>query len=70
MLMRCILINIFVFVLFLFIIVYFVLLTVISENGQIVSIINDYECVTCHRVFQSQDVSYSFSFFFEFLFYI
>ncbi|XP_012231015.1 zinc finger protein ZFP2-like isoform X1 [Linepithema humile] len=29
---------------------------VISENGQILSIINDYECVTCHRVFQSEDM--------------
>ncbi|XP_014477640.1 PREDICTED: protein suppressor of hairy wing isoform X1 [Dinoponera quadriceps] len=28
---------------------------IISENGQI-SIITDYECVTCHRVFQSEDM--------------
>ncbi|XP_029172914.1 zinc finger protein 436-like isoform X1 [Nylanderia fulva] len=29
---------------------------IISENGQIISIITDYECVTCHRVFQSEDM--------------
>ncbi|KMQ96716.1 protein suppressor of hairy wing-like protein, partial [Lasius niger] len=29
---------------------------VISENGQIISIITDYECVTCHRIFQSEDM--------------
>ncbi|KAG7204030.1 hypothetical protein KM043_001889 [Ampulex compressa] len=27
---------------------------VISQNGQIIQIVTDYECVTCHRVFQSQ----------------
>ncbi|XP_019700628.1 zinc finger protein 436 isoform X1 [Harpegnathos saltator] len=29
---------------------------VFSGNGQIISIITDYECVTCHRVFQSEDL--------------
>lgn len=29
---------------------------VISENGQIIQIVTDYECVTCRRVFQSQDM--------------
>lgn len=33
------------------------MLTVFSENSQIISIVTDYECVTCHRVFQSEDVS-------------
>lgn len=29
---------------------------VISENGQIISIITDYQCVTCRRIFQSEDM--------------
>ena len=30
--------------------------TVIAHDGQIIQIITDYECVTCHRIFQSQDM--------------
>lgn len=59
------LINIFLFLLhylFYYYFIYFVL-TVISENGQIISIITDYECVTCHRIFQSEDVSQKLIFF-------
>ncbi|KAF3429241.1 hypothetical protein E2986_00731 [Frieseomelitta varia] len=29
---------------------------VIAHDGQIIQIITDYECVTCHRIFQSQDM--------------
>nr|XP_034177563.1 zinc finger protein 569-like [Osmia lignaria] len=29
---------------------------VIAQGGQIIQIVTDYECVTCHRVFQSQDM--------------
>ncbi|CAK9813470.1 Protein suppressor of hairy wing [Anthophora quadrimaculata] len=31
-------------------------LKVITHGGQIIQIITDYECVTCHRVFQSEDM--------------
>lgn len=30
--------------------------TVITHDGQIIQIITDYECVTCHHVFHSEDV--------------
>lgn len=44
---------------FLFIIAFFLLcLSVIAHDGQIIQIITDYECVTCHRIFQSQDVRF------------
>lgn len=44
---------------FLFIIAFFLLcFSVIAHDGQIIQIITDYECVTCHRIFQSQDVRF------------
>lgn len=54
---------------FIYIIICFILLTVISENCQIISIITDYECVTCHRVFQSEDVSHNFVYFLNYVLY-
>ncbi|XP_043676717.1 zinc finger protein 436-like isoform X2 [Vespula pensylvanica] len=30
--------------------------TAISQSSQIIQIITDYECVTCHRIFQSEDM--------------
>lgn len=59
------LINTFFFLLHYLLYYYFIyfVLTVISENGQIISIITDYECVTCHRIFQSEDVSQKLIFF-------
>ncbi|KAK2586982.1 hypothetical protein KPH14_010955 [Odynerus spinipes] len=30
--------------------------TTISQSSQIIQIITDYECVTCHRIFQSEDM--------------
>ncbi|OXU20671.1 hypothetical protein TSAR_003361, partial [Trichomalopsis sarcophagae] len=29
---------------------------VLAQNGQIIQIIGDYECVTCHRIFPSEDM--------------
>ena len=29
---------------------------VLVQNGQIIEIIGDYECVTCHRIFPTDDV--------------
>lgn len=42
-----------------FVIVYFTLLT----DDLVISIITDYQCVTCRRIFQSKDVSFSCFFF-------
>jgi len=44
----------------LFLLYYFISLTVTTESDQFISVITDYECVTCHRIFQSEDVSLSY----------
>lgn len=30
---------------------------VLPQNSQIIRIVTDYECVTCHRIFQTENVS-------------
>lgn len=46
----------FYFIFFIYYNFFLLYFTVITHDGQIIQIITDYECVTCHHVFHSEDV--------------